>query len=54
MRSSLKGGAFVSLLDPPDDLGAAAAQYKNVGALPCVGVSDKDNNAMLASPVITL
>jgi len=46
-----EGGAFVSLLDPPDELREAAAQCRNVGAFPVL-VGDKDNSAMLSSPII--
>jgi len=44
-------GAFVSLLDPPDDLRGTAAQCRNVGAFPVL-VGGQDNSAMLASPII--
>lgn len=44
-------GAFVSLLDPPDDLREAAGQCRNVGAFPVL-VGGRDNSAMLASPII--
>lgn len=48
---TVEDGAFVSLLDPPDDLRSAAAQCRNVGAFPVL-VGEPDNSAMLASPII--
>ena len=48
---TVEDGAFVSLLDPPDDLREAAAQCRNVGAFPVL-VGGQDNSAMLASPII--
>ncbi|HEY8125187.1 MAG TPA: hypothetical protein VIF88_07180 [Methylocystis sp.] len=48
---TVEDGAFVSLLDPPDDLRGAAAQCRNVGAFPVL-VGGQDNSAMLASPII--
>ena len=48
---TVQDGAFVSLLDPPDDLREAAAQCRNVGAFPVL-VGGQDNSAMLASPII--
>ncbi|AZG77103.1 hypothetical protein [Methylocystis rosea] len=48
---TVEDGAFVSLLDPPDDLRGTAAQCRNVGAFPVL-VGGQDNSAMLASPII--
>ncbi|WP_018409045.1 hypothetical protein [Methylocystis rosea] len=48
---TVQDGAFVSLLDPPDDLREAAGQCRNVGAFPVL-VGGRDNSAMLASPII--
>jgi hydrogenase maturation protease len=48
---TVEDGAFISLLDPPDDLREAAGECRNVGAFPVL-VGGKDNNAMLASPII--
>lgn len=45
------GGAFVSLLDPPDEFREAAAQCANVGAFPVL-VGGEGNRAMLSSPII--
>lgn len=48
---TVEDGAFISLLDPPDDLREAAGACRNVGAFPVL-VGGQDNNAMLASPII--
>ena len=48
---TVEDGAFISLLDPPDDLRDAAGQCRNVGAFPVL-VGGEDNSAMLASPII--
>jgi hydrogenase maturation protease len=48
---TVEDGAFISLLDPPDDLREAAGECRNVGAFPVL-VGGQDNNAMLASPII--
>ncbi|MGE4173784.1 MAG: hypothetical protein AB7F41_15040 [Methylocystis sp.] len=48
---TVENGAFVSLLDPPDDLHEAAAQCRNVGVFPVL-VGGQDSSAMLSSPII--
>lgn len=48
---TVEDGAFISLLDPPDDLREAAGECRNVGAFPVL-VGGQDNSAMLASPII--
>ncbi|MFA6206646.1 MAG: hypothetical protein WC689_10590 [Methylocystis sp.] len=48
---TVEDGAFISLLDPPDDLRDAAGECRNVGAFPVL-VGGEDNSAMLASPII--
>ena len=48
---TVEDGAFISLLDPPDDLREAAGECRNVGAFPVL-VGGEDNSAMLASPII--
>jgi len=48
---TVEDGAFISLLDPPDDLRDAAGDCRNVGAFPVL-VGGEDNSAMLASPII--
>lgn len=48
---TVEDGAFVSLLDPPEELREAAAQCRNVGVFPVL-VGGPDNSAMLASPII--
>lgn len=45
------GGAFISLLDPPDECREAAAQCANVGAFPVL-VGGEGNRGMLSSPII--
>lgn len=48
---TVRDGAFVSLLDPPDDLRVAVAQCQNAGTFPVL-VGGEDNSAMLSSPII--
>lgn len=48
----VEGGAFVSLLDPPDPLKNAAAQCVNEGAWPVLAGSEGDTDTMLSSPII--
>jgi hydrogenase maturation protease len=48
----VSGGAFVSLLDPPERLRAAAAACKNVGAYPVLVGDEGERDTMLASPII--
>lgn len=43
---------FVSLLDPPAEVAAAAAACRNVGAYPVLVGADNARDAMLASPII--
>ena len=49
----VRGGAFVSLLDPPEALRAAASRCKNERTYPVlVGDEEGDRDAMLSSPII--
>jgi len=48
----VEGGEFVSLLDPPDELRAAAAECRNVGTWPVLAGDDGARDTMLSSPII--
>jgi len=48
----VRGGALVSLLDPPADCRAAAAGCRNVGVWPVLVGEDGQTDTMLASPII--
>ncbi|MGI9074006.1 MAG: hypothetical protein ACR2JB_22425 [Bryobacteraceae bacterium] len=48
----LKGGEFISLLDPPDDYRDAAAQCRNLGTYPVLAGDEGQRDAMLSSPII--
>jgi hypothetical protein len=47
-----RGGAFVSLFDPPAELREAAARCENRGAFPVLVGEDGASDAMLSSPII--
>jgi hydrogenase maturation protease len=49
---SVRGGEFVSLLDPPASLREAAAQCRNVGTWPVMVGREGERDAMLSSPII--
>ena len=49
---AVEGGAFVSLLDPPDDSKDLAAECKNVGTWPVLVGDDGARDMMLSSPII--
>ncbi len=49
---SVKGGRFVSLLDPPDEWRAAAEQCHNVGTWPVLVGASGTQETMLSSPII--
>jgi hydrogenase maturation protease len=49
---SVREGAFVSLLDPPEEQREAAAACRNVGLWPVLVGEAGDADAMLASPII--
>jgi hypothetical protein len=46
------GGAFVSLLDPPDECRDAAARCENVGTWPVLAGDEGRTDAVLSSPII--
>ena len=49
---SLKGGEFISLLDPPENFQPAAAACKNIGCWPVLVGPEGARDTMLASPII--
>lgn len=46
------GGAFLSLLDPPDDYKTAAAACRNIATWPVLGGREGERTLMLSSPII--
>jgi hypothetical protein len=48
----IEGGAFISLIDPPDDLKAAAETCRNQGTWPVLVGEAGASDMMLSSPVI--
>lgn len=48
----IEGGAFISLLDPPEEWKQAAAECRNVGTWPVLAGEPGSRNAMLSSPII--
>jgi hydrogenase maturation protease len=48
----VEGGAFLSLLDPPAEFEALAAECKNVGTWPVLVGEQDSRQAMLSSPII--
>jgi hydrogenase maturation protease len=48
----VRGGAFVSLLEPPDECREATAACKNVGVWPVLVGVEGQTDTMLASPII--
>ena len=49
---SVRGGAFISLLDPPDELKEAAAACSNQGTWPVLVGEEGAADLMLSSPII--
>jgi hypothetical protein len=49
---TVRGGAFVSLMDPPDEYRAATAACQNVGTWPVLVGEAGETDTMLSSPVI--
>jgi hypothetical protein len=49
---AVQQGAFVSLLDPPDQFRAAAAACKNIGTWPVLAGREGERKLMLSSPII--
>lgn len=48
----VKGGECVSLINPPEDLAAAAGRCRNIGAWPVLVGDETRRDTMLASPII--
>ncbi|MBB6348635.1 hypothetical protein ACWGH8_26950 [Nonomuraea muscovyensis] len=46
------GGRFVSLMDPPEELRAAAAGCRNVGTWPVLAGPEGEGHTMLSAPII--
>jgi hydrogenase maturation protease len=49
---SVRGGEFVSLIDPPESFRQAAGECKNVGTWPVLAGEEGQRDAMLSSPII--
>ncbi|MGH9512669.1 MAG: hypothetical protein ACRD2U_11105 [Terriglobales bacterium] len=52
MLLGVRDGEFLSLLDPPEELRAAAASCKNAGAFPVLVGEEGARSMMLSSPII--
>lgn len=48
----IQGGAFISLLDPPEEYREAAAECRNEGTYPVLAGEEGARDAMLSSPII--
>jgi hypothetical protein len=49
---TVSGGEFVSLLDPPDELRAAAQRCKNIGNFPVLLGAQGERDMLLCSPIL--
>ncbi|MCM3900280.1 MAG: hypothetical protein ND866_01085 [Pyrinomonadaceae bacterium] len=49
---NVRGGEFISLLDPPESLRRAAAGCSNVGTYPVLAGEEASRDCMLSSPII--
>ncbi len=49
---TVSGGEFVSLLDPPEDLGELVSRCKNVGNFPVLVGDQGERDMMLCSPIV--
>jgi hypothetical protein len=49
---SIRGGEFVSLLDPPDEWWDAAAACRNIGTYPVLVGEEGERDCLLSSPII--
>jgi len=49
---TIRGGEFVSLIDPPESYAHAAEQCKNVGTFPVLAGEEGQRGVMLSSPII--
>ncbi|MFL6351990.1 MAG: hypothetical protein ACJ74Z_09095 [Bryobacteraceae bacterium] len=47
----LRGGEFISLLDPPDEYCEAAAQCRSLGTFPVLAGDEGHRDGMLSSPI---
>ncbi|HEX2491220.1 MAG TPA: hypothetical protein VHR27_17545 [Blastocatellia bacterium] len=47
-----RGGAFISLLDPPESLREIAGSLRNIGTYPVLVGAEGERDAMLSSPII--
>ena len=48
----VRGGEFVSMIDPPEDCQAAAAECRNVGTWPVLAGEEGTFDTLLSSPII--
>jgi hypothetical protein len=48
----LRGGEFVSLMDPPEDLRAESGACRNIGTWPVLAGAPGERDVMLSSPII--
>jgi hypothetical protein len=48
----IRGGEFVSLLDPPDEWREAAAACRNIGTYPVLVGEESERDCLLSSPII--
>ena len=49
---NVRGGAFISLLDPPEPLREIAGSLRNIGTYPVLVGAEGERDAMLSSPII--
>lgn len=49
---TVENGAWISLLEPPDELQEIAASCENIGVWPVLAGNESQNNTMLSSPII--
>ncbi|MEZ0602012.1 hypothetical protein ACAX43_07635 [Paraburkholderia sp. IW21] len=49
---TIEGGTWISSIDPPDELAAAAAACRNIGVWPVLVGDEQQPDTMLASPII--
>src|SRR5262249_22073217 len=49
---NVRGGKFISLLDPPESLREIAGSLRNIGTYPVLVGAEGERDAMLSSPII--
>ena len=49
---SVRGGRFISLLEPPDGLESTAQECQNSGVFPVLVGDERERNRLLSSPII--